>query len=141
MRVYGRIFVPYPPSGGENSQQLAEGDYQWVEVSTDANGSDDYVYITALIQCLRLNLGESPFYARFGIPAAITVRLQMQPDFYVSYIQSYFSQFFASLIITKQPQIPTDAAFAKGGQAYTTPIYNVAIVRNNGSQFQTTVAL
>jgi hypothetical protein len=39
-----------------------------VEVTTDANGYNDAVYLTTLSQVLKLNLGESPFYANYGIP-------------------------------------------------------------------------
>jgi len=131
MRTYGRVPVPFPPSGKENTQQLQYGNYQWVEVQTDAGGFSDYVYITALIQCFRLNLGESPFWASFGIPAKTSIIQQTQPDFYIAYIQSYFAQFFASLIIAKLPQPLNDQ----------TPRYNVSIVRLNGSVFQTQIGL
>ena len=131
MRTYGRVPVPYPPSGVENTQLLQYPNYQWVEVQTDDSGFNDYVYITALIQCFRLNLGESPFWANFGIPAKTSIIQQTQPDFYIAYIQSYFAQFFASLIITKLPQPLNDP----------TPRYNVNIVRLNGSVFQTEIGL
>ena len=55
MRTYGRVYAE-------------DGSYTWVEVSTDANGFDDMVMLTTLAQVLKLNLGESPFYANFGIP-------------------------------------------------------------------------
>ena len=141
MRVYGRVLVPYPPSGVVDSETVVPGTYKWVVVETDANGNNDYVYITALIQCLRLNLGESPFFATFGLPAEVIVLMQLQPDYYVNYIQAYFAQFFASLVISKQPQVVTNEAFQKGAQAWTTPVYNVSIIRKNGSLYQTTVAL
>ena len=131
MRTYGRVPVPYPPSGVENTQDLHYPTYRWVVVETDADGFSDYVYVTALIQCFRLNLGESPFWASFGIAAKDSVIQQTQPDFYVAYIQTYFAQFFASLIISKIPQPLNDP----------TPRYNVSIIRKNGSKFQTTVAL
>lgn len=86
-----------------------DGTSQWVEVQTDANGFDDAVWITTLIQCLKLNLGESPFFAQFGIPAKPSVVQQIAPDFYVAMTQQLFAQYFASLIITKQnvPSPPT----------------------------------
>ncbi len=55
MRTYGR-------------QYNADGTYTWVEVSTDANGFDDAVWLTTMAQVLQLHLGESPFFANFGIP-------------------------------------------------------------------------
>ena len=131
MRTYGRVPKPFPPSGVERTQELSYPNYVWTEVDTDANGFSDYVYITALIQCFRLNLNESPFWANFGIPAKTSIIQQAQPDYYVSYIQSYFAQFFASLIITKLPQPLNDP----------TPRYNVNIVRLNGSTFQTQIGM
>ena len=131
MRTYGRVPVPFPPSGVEYSQGIFYPNYQWVEVVPDANGNTDYIYITALLQCFRLNLGESPFWANFGIPAKISVQTQQPPDYYVSFIQTYFSKYFASLIIAKQPTSPNA----------TTPIYNVYIVRKNGSIFQQQIGI
>ena len=72
-----------------------------MEVQTDANGNNDMVWLTTLCQVLLLNLNESPFYATFGIPAQQSVIQQVFPDYYVSLTQQIFSQFFASLIITK----------------------------------------
>lgn len=106
MRTYGRI---------TNS----DGSRSWVEVQTDANGYNDQVYLTTLAQVLQLNLGESPFYANYGIPAYQTVVTQVFPDFYMAATQSQFSPYFASLVITRQ--------------AGTTPSYNVQAVSNNGS--------
>lgn len=91
MRTYGRI-------------TNADGTKTWVEVQTDANGHDDYVWITTLIQCLKLNLGESPFYANYGIPAKPTIVQQVYPDFYVARTQQQFTAFFASLIVAKLPK-------------------------------------
>ena len=130
-RTYGRIPLPFPPSGVEYSQAAFYPNYRWVEVTPDANGNTDYIYITALLQCFRLNLGESPFWSNFGIPAKISIQTQTPPSYYISFIQTYFSQFFASLIIAKQPTSPNA----------TTPIYNVYIVRKNGSIFQQQIGL
>lgn len=141
MRIYGRQPVPYPPSGTVQSSTMDYGTYKWVVIETDADGYSDYVYITALVQCLRLVLQESPFYSQFGIPQAIDVHQQLQPDYYVNYIQSYFSQFFASLIISKRPQVPTNSNFGPGSTSYLTPIYDVSVIRQNGSLFSTTVAI
>lgn len=90
----------------------------WVEVSTTPSGQNDYVYITALIQCLKLNINESPFWADWGIPAQQSVIQQVFPDFYVSLIQQRYAPFFARLQITKvQSPIPT---------------YNIEVVTNQG---------
>ena len=115
MRTWGRIYDQF----GQNPQ--------WVEVVTDANGFNDYVYATTLIQNLLLNLGESPFYGQNGIPAQRSVIQQIFPDFYVNQIQQQFAQFFASLNITKVQGTPT-------------PTYNVAIVTNQGATINTQVA-
>jgi len=131
MRTYGRILNNYPLNGQESTQTLQYPNYKWVEVDPDANGYDDYIYITSLIQTLRLNLGESPFWANFGIPAKNAVLQQLQPDYYVAFIQAYYSKFFASLIIAKQPQPLNNP----------TPVYNLSIVRNNGSKFSAEIAL
>lgn len=73
----------------------------WEEVSSDTVNGDDLVWLTTLIQCLKLVLGESPFYATYGIPAQQSVIQQVFPDYYVSQTQSQFSRYFASLIIAK----------------------------------------
>lgn len=90
MRVWGRVT-------NEN------GVKSWVEVSTDANGNNDAVYITALAQVIKLNLGESPFYANFGILQQPTIITQIYPDYYVNKIQGQYSPFFAALSITRKP--------------------------------------
>jgi hypothetical protein len=89
MRTYGRITI-------------ASGRKIWVEVQTDVDGFDDYVWITTLCQCLLLNLGESPFYAQYGIPAEQSVLQQMFPDASVVRTQTQFAQYFAALLVTKQ---------------------------------------
>ncbi len=90
MRVWGRTFQP-------------DGTYIWTEVTTDANGQNDLVMLTALIQCLLLNLGESPFYANFGIPQIPTIMSQVFPDYYVNRIQNQYAPSFASLTIARIP--------------------------------------
>jgi len=102
MRVYGRVrdpetgaFVPDPVTG-----------MLWRVVETDDNGFNDAVYLTVLCQVLLLNLGESPFWANYGIPAQQTIVQQVQPDFYVSRTQAQFAQYFAALIVTKQGNNP-----------------------------------
>lgn len=88
MRTYGRVYHE-------------DGSYTWTKVETDSSGFNDYVWATTLIQVLLLNLGESPFYANYGIPAHQSVVQQIFPDLYVSLTQQYFAPRFASLIITK----------------------------------------
>jgi hypothetical protein len=78
----------------------------WVEVSTDANGFNTNVYLTTLVQTLKLNLGESPFFGNYGIPAQQSVMTQIFPDFFVNMTQQQFAQFFASLSIAKVTSPP-----------------------------------
>jgi hypothetical protein len=92
----------------------------WVEVTTDAKGDNSAVYLTTLIQTLRLNLGESPFWASYGLPARPSVVTQVFPDYYCAITQSQFAPYFASLAITRvQGSFP--------------PTYNVQAVCHNGA--------
>lgn len=112
MRTYGRL----PPD------ETGYRRWQVVETQRDT-GSNDHVYITTLIQCLQLILGESPFYANHGIPAEISIIQQVFPDFYVAQTQAQFAPYFASLIITKVPGL-------------ITPTYRVNIVTNFGTRHE-----
>lgn len=105
----------------------ASGNKKWTVVETAPNGSNDAVYLVNLIQVLLLNLGESPFYANYGIPAKPSVVQQVFPDFYVTRTQQLFSSFFASLIIIKQPS--------------RTPTYNVSVITHQGQQIKIDVPL
>lgn len=114
MRVYGRVYD-------------LDGNYTWQEVSTDSKGYDDDVYLTALAQDLQLNLGESPFYAGYGIPAHQTIVTQVYPDYYAMLAQSQYASYFASLTITRVPES-------------SPPVYNVQAVTNRGSIIGTSIA-
>lgn len=107
MRTWGRIYNE-------------DGTYQWVQVSTDANGNNDQVYLTALAQALQLNLNESPLYANVGIPQQQTIISQVLPDFYVMQIQKLFAPFFASLTVTRV-------------QGSDPPTYNIKAVSHSGA--------
>lgn len=111
MRIWGRKYN-------------TDGTYTWVAVTTNADGYNDYVYVTNLIQVLKLNRNESPFFANYGIPAQLSVIQQIHPDIYVALTQAQFAPFFASLIITKT-----------SGNA-TTPVYQVSIVTKQNVQIQ-----
>ena|SRR5271155_2234590 len=104
MRTYGR--------------SLVNGVLTWQEVQTDANGNNDLVWITTLAQVLLLNLGESPFYATYGIPAVPSVIQQIFPDYYVALTQQAFSQYFASLQVSKE--------------AGSTPMYQLNVITHQG---------
>jgi hypothetical protein len=114
MRTYGRI------------TNLQTGALEWTIVETDDNGFNDAVWLTTLCQVLLLNLNESPFYADYGIPAKPALVQQVFPDFYVARTQQRFSQYFASLIISKQP-LPT-------------PVYDVKVTTNQGAKISAQIA-
>lgn len=115
MRVYGRVTNP-------------DGTKTWVMVTTDAQGNNDRVYVTALAQCLKLNLGESPFFAWAGIPAEESVVQQVFPDYYVALMQQVFAPYFASLLITRQPN-------------EVTPVYNVNVITHQGVRLSASVPI
>jgi hypothetical protein len=112
MRAWGRVYDEF-------------GNYTWQEVTTDPAGRNDYVYITNLIQVLKLNRNESPFFADYGIPGQLSVIQQIFPDIYASLTQVQFAPFFASLIITKLPS--------------STPTYRVNLTTNQGVKFEVEV--
>ncbi len=112
MRTYGRIYAP-------------DGSYTWQEVQTDNAGHEDYIWITTLIQCLKLSIGESPFYANYGIPAQRSLIQQVFPDFYVHQTQRQFAPRFASLLVSKITS--------------PTPIYNVNVITNQGTKIMASI--
>lgn len=115
LRSYGRVTDPLT------------GAKTWVVVQTDANGEDSYVWATTLCQVIKLNLGESPFFADYGLPAHQSVVTQVQPDFYVSRTQRQFAKRFASLIVAKVTAIPA-------------PVYRMNAVTKYGTVLQANVA-
>lgn len=114
MRTWGRITNP-------------NGSKTWVEVTTDANGYNDAVFLTTLCQVLLLNLGESPFYANYGIPAKPSVVQQVQPDYYISVTQQQFAPYFASLIVAKTNSNP--------------PTYKINLTTQQGAKVITEVPI
>ena len=120
MRTYGRIQVGYNPDQTPH--------YEWKVIQTAADGSNDLVYVTTLAQVLKLNLNESPFYANYGIPAKQSVLTQIFPDYYVYVTQQQFAPFFASLLITRVPQV-------------TTPTYNVNVLTHQGTRLNYNVPI
>jgi hypothetical protein len=104
------------------------GNLSWVEVTTDANGFNDLVYVTTLAQVIRGMPNESPFYGNYGIPSIQAVQQTIPPDFYMSRTQQQFAQYFASLIITRAPSNPS----ARPGHA-PSPAYNVFVVAKSGA--------
>ena len=92
----------------------------WKEVTTTPDGDNSLVYITNLIQVLRLNRNESPFYADWGIPSQVAVIQQIFPDIYVALTQQQFAPRFVSLIISRLPAPGAD------------PVYQVALTTTKG---------
>lgn len=114
MRTYGRTY-----------DEL--GNATWVEVDTDAAGFNDNVYLTTLAQVLKLNLGESPFFANYGIPQVQTIVTQVFPDYYVMQTQSQFAPLFASLVIQRV-------------SGTTAPVYNIAATSHRGALLTAQIA-
>ena len=110
MRTYARV-----PNGA--------GGLTWAEVNTASTGDNSAVWLTTLCQCLLLNSGESPFYSQYGIPAQQSVLQQIFPDFYVTQTQSQFARYFASLLVSRQPNARS-------------PVYNVNIITLAGAKLQ-----
>lgn len=98
---------------------------EWFEVTTDANGFNDAVYLTTLAQVLLLNRGESPFFGDYGIPSQQAVITNLPPDFYVTLTQQQFAPYFASLIINRRP--------ATGTGPRNPPVYDVNVITSLGS--------
>ena len=129
MRTWGRITVSEQSSAiGEFviGESAIGGSKQWVEVTPDVNGDESYIWLTTLIQCLKLSIGESPFHADYGIPAQRSVIQQLFPDFYVNQTQGQFAQYFASLSVQKV--------------ANAQPTYKINALLNNGATVQIQVA-
>src|SRR5262252_8389398 len=97
MRTYGRVYT-YDVGGRPTKGP-------WQIITTDANGYNDMVMLTTLAQVLMLNLGESPFYANYGIPAKQSVLQQIHPDFNVAFTQQAFSPQFATLLVAKREDL------------------------------------
>ena len=93
---------------------------QWVAVETGPEGLNQEVYVTWLAQVLKLNLGESPFWANWGIPQYQTIMTQIAPDYYMMQTQGYFAGKFAALAITRVPNVQD-------------PTYNINIVTKTGA--------
>ena len=114
MRTYGRI------------------DGQWVVVTTDANGYNENVYLTALCQELKLQVNESPFYADHGIDVSGSLMQQIFPEYWMMQIQQRYAQYFASLKI--------EAATGYNVNGSPQPVYNVKAICFSGAILTTQVA-
>lgn len=100
---------------------------KWVTIETDGSGYNDAVYLTTLVQCLKLSPEESPFYAQYGIPAVASIVQQVLPTYHVNQIQSFFAKYFTSLQIALTQSDP--------------PIYTISVITNSGSKIVHEVAI
>jgi hypothetical protein len=116
----GQFIIGQSAIGGQDLNS-----YVWTEVSTDENGNNDAVWLTTLIQVLKLNYGESPIYGNYGIPAASSVLNQVAPDYYATLTQQQFAQYFVTLNLARLAA--ADAV---------SPTYEVSITANPGSVLQ-----
>jgi hypothetical protein len=138
MRTWGRVpltvsqlnssaigsFVIGSSAIDNESPQYPEG-YQWVEVTTDAAGYNAAVWLTTLAQVLALGLNESPVFGNYGIPAQQSVVTQVLPDYYANQTQQQFSQYFLSLLVTRQASNPPTyavSALAAPGASLLSPV-------------------
>ena len=123
MRTYGR------------TEDVLTGIKRWWVVTTDFDGFNDSVYLTDLAQVCKLNLGESPFFADWGIPAHPSIMTQVYPNFYLARIQQRFSSRFASCILTPLPvDQGTEDSYAFGQGGAPAPRYYINVLTNYGSR-------
>lgn len=111
----------------------ATGARWWVVVNPDAQGYQDQVYLTALVQCCKLNWGESPFFANWGIPAHPSVLRQVPPDYYMALLQQRFAPYFLALVISRVP------SNAQTYQDALTPTYQIDVQLHSGAQISMTI--
>jgi hypothetical protein len=95
---------------------------QWVEI-TDTG----YIWLATLAQCLRLQEGESPYFANYGLPARESVMSQIAPDAGIAKTQRQFAPYFSSLVVSRVAGAPV-------------PTYNITAVFLNGEVIQSSVA-
>lgn len=112
MRTYGRVLI-----GG----QLI-----WMQVNPDANGDPSQIYFTTFLQCLKLVLGEDPFWGNYGIPIFQSIQTQQPPDYYVMQMQQRFAPFFASLVVSRV-------------ESATEPTYDISVMFKTGATYSVTL--
>ncbi|AHE73397.1 hypothetical protein M942_22540 [Enterobacter ludwigii] len=93
---------------------------RWVTVVTDENGFNDSIWITTLVQNLKLAPQESPFFANNGIPSSGSVIQQILPTFFVNRLQQQFSRYFSSLQIALTDADP--------------PVYTISVITTSGAK-------
>lgn len=91
-----------PPMRVWTRQHQSDGTRRWVAASSNQ------ATIAWLQNALLLQLGESPFWADWGLPVTRTLVSQIWPDYYVNMTQQRFADYFASLLITHETDPPDD---------------------------------
>ncbi len=106
MRIHGRQLNP-------------DGTKTWVTLDTANGDSEDAVYVLWLIQTLKLNTLESPYWPGWGVPIWQVMQNTFYPDSSIAKIQADFSQYFAFLSIARV--------------ANPDPYYRVIVITKNGT--------
>ena len=105
MRIHGR-------------QLNADGTKTWVTLDTENGDSLDAIYVLWLIQTLKLNTLESPYYPGAGMPIYQAMQNTFYPDSRIAKIQANFSQYFSYLSITRLTN--------------PDPYYQIIVITKNG---------
>lgn len=100
-------------------QHQPDGTQQWKSVD------NKQASIAWLQNALLLQLGESHFWADWGLPVTQNIVTQIWPDYYVNLTQNRFSDYFASLRITHDSTSTED-----------NPVYQVAAIFPDGTTYQ-----
>ncbi len=100
----------------------------WYQVNLDVNGFDDDIQLTTLAQCLTSLTDESPFYPLHGIPQIESVISRTHPDYFVNRLREFFAPMFTNISIIKQVDTQTNE-----------PIYNINVIKNDGSAKSVTI--
>lgn len=89
MRIHGRKINP-------------DGTKTWVTYDTAAGDPIDAIYVVWLIQALKMNTLESPFWPGWGVDIWQSLQNTFYPDSSIANMQAEFSQYFSFLSITRQ---------------------------------------
>lgn len=100
----------------------------WQSVETDANGYDDDCYLTTVAQVLQSQLGESPFFAQYGIPARQSITARTHPDYWINRVREQFSPMFTSISIVKTVDLTNNE-----------PTYHIDALKLSGSAASSTI--
>lgn len=88
MRIFGRQANP-------------DGSYTWVTLDTANGDSQDAIYVLWLVQTLKLNTLESPYFPGSGVPMWQALQNTFYPDSSLATIQATFAPYFSYLSIVR----------------------------------------